>query len=322
MGQLRVFGAAVVLAALACGAAAQGTLPPLVKLVVGYPPGGSADSVARLLADKLRDDLGTTVIVENKPGAGGKIAADYVRQQPGDGSALLVANTHMMVMLPLTSKSTRYNPSTDFQPVSRLTVFYESVALPATSSSTTVTQWLDAARKTPSVGSFGVPAAGSVSHFLGYRLGIDYKVNLVPIPYKGAAPLVQDLLGGQVAAGIVPVLDVAPHVANGKVRVLAVNGPKRSPLLPNAPTLKELGIAGFDQLEWTALLAPPSTPKPVIERLNAALKKALTQADVKQRLEQLGMEAAPSSAEELGHAIASDLAQWGPTVKSSGFTVD
>lgn len=159
-------------------------------------------------------------------------------------------------------------------------------------------------------------------HFIGYRLGLDAKAELVPVPYKGAAPLVQDLLGGQVAAGIVPVLDVAPHHAAGKLKVLAVNGAKRAQLLPNVPTLKELGVAGFDSLEWTALLAPAGTSKPVVDRLNAALNKALGDRVLQQKLLQLGMEAAAGTPDELGQQIAGDLGRWGPVVKASGFTSD
>jgi tripartite-type tricarboxylate transporter receptor subunit TctC len=161
-----------------------------------------------------------------------------------------------------------------------------------------------------------------VSHFLGYRLGQGAKVDLLPVPYKGAAPLVNDLLGGQIAAGIVPVLDVAQQSAAGKLKVIAVNGPRRTALLPNVPTLKELGVAGFEDLEWTALLAPASTPTAVVQRINAAVNKALASADVKQRLAQFAMESAPGSPEDLAHTITSDVAGWSPAVKASGFTAD
>lgn len=321
MKKIRSIAGAALLASFAWGVAAQ-NLSPQIRIVVGYSAGGSSDTLARVLADKLRDDLGTNVIVDNRPGAGGQLAAEYVRQQPGDGSTLLFANSHMMVMLPLTTKSARYSPSSDFKPIARVTTFYEAIALPASSSATSVAQWLESARKDGKLASFGVPAAGSVSHFLGYRLGQGAKVDLIPVPYKGGAPLVNDLLGGQIAAGIVPVLDVAQYSAAGKLKVIAVNGPKRTPLLPNVPTLKELGIAGFEDLEWTALLAPASTPAAVVQRINLSVNKALASADVKQRLVQFAMEAAPGTPEDLAHAITSDLAAWSPTVKASGFTAD
>lgn len=308
-------------AALPFAAHAQTAKPPL-RLVVGYPAGGSSDALARMVADKLKDELGTAIIVDNRPGAGGQIAADFVRGAAPDGQTILVANSHMMVMLPLTTKSAKYNPVQDFRPVARLTSFYEGVSVPATVPAGSVAQWLELARKDSKAANFGVPAPGSVSHFLGYRLGQDAKVNLQAIPYKGAAPLVQDLLGGQVQAAILPILDVAPHHQAGKVKVLAVNGARRAQLLPGVPTLKELGIAGFDTLEWTALLAPAATPRATVDQLNAAVRKVLASPDLQERLLKLGMESNSSTPDELGQLIAADLAGWGPVVKASGFTAD
>lgn len=295
---------------------------PPIKLIVGYAPGGSADAVARMVAEKLKDFLGISVIVDNKPGAGGQLAADFVRMAPADGNTLLVANTHMMVMLPLTTRSAKYNPIADFSPVTRMTSFYEAVALSPNVPATTVPQWLDVVRRDASAGNFGVPAPGSIAHFLGYRLGQDNKVALQAIPYKGAAPLVQDLLGGQIRAGVLPILDVAQHQPTGKIKVLAVNGSKRAQLLPSVPTLQELGIHGFEQLEWTALLAPARTPKPLVDQLNAAVGKALALPELQDKLLKLGMESHPSTPDELERLITSDLASWGPVVKASGFTAD
>ena len=305
----------------AAPALAQGAKPP-VKLIVGYPAGGSADAVARMVAEKLKDELGTTVLVDNRPGAGGQIAADFVRAAPADGTTVLVANSHMMVMLPLTSKAVKYDSTKDFQPVGRMTSFYVAITVPAALPVTRVDQWVALAKSDARQASFGVPAAGSVAHFMGYKLGVDGKAALQPIPYKGAAPLVQDLLGGQVSAGILPILDVVPHAQSGKLRVLAVNGPKRAQLLPAVPTLKELGVNGFEALEWTALFMPPATPQPVVEQMNAALRKVLATPDIQERLLKLGMESNPSTPGELGALVASDLAVWSPVVKSSGFTVD
>ncbi|MGB3068807.1 MAG: tripartite tricarboxylate transporter substrate-binding protein [Ottowia sp.] len=307
---------------LTTAALAQDAVPQQVRLIVGYPPGGSADAVARMVAEGLKDELKTTVIVENKAGAGGQIAADFVRAAPGDGATVLVANSHMMVMLPLTSKAVRYNPVTDFKPVGRMTSFYEAIAVPSAVSATTVRQWTDMARSDGRYSNFGVPAAGSVSHFIGYKLGTDAKAPLQAVPYKGAAPLVQDLLGNQIAGGIQPILDVAQHAQAGKLRVLAVNGTRRAQLLPSVPTLKELGVAGFDSLEWTALFVPKTTPDAISSRLNEALNKVLDQKGVQEKLLKLGMEAHPSSPAELATLVGSDLATWGPVVKASGFSID
>lgn len=302
-------------------ASAQSAKQP-VRLVVGYAAGGSSDALARMVGDKLKDALGQAIIVDNKPGAGGQIAADYVRNAPADGKTLLVANSHMMVMLPLTTKAVKFDPLRDFKPVGRLTSFYEAITVTSTVSASSVGQWLDTAQKSPGESNFGVPAPGSVSHFMGYRLGQINKVTLQAIPYKGAAPLVQDLVGGQLRAGILPILDVVQYHGAGKVKVLAVNGTKRAQMLPSVPTLKELGISGFDELEWTAILAPAGTPDAQVEALNVALVKVLADPELKDRLIKLGMEAHPSSPGELRTLIASDLKTWEPVVKSSGFTAD
>jgi tripartite-type tricarboxylate transporter receptor subunit TctC len=291
-----------------------------LKLIVGYPAGGSADVQARTLADKLAAEIGTTVVVDNRTGAGGAIAADYVRTAPADGLTVLLANMHMMVMLPLTTKSVRYDPVKDFKPVGRIVSFYEGIAVPAELQARDVKQWLDIAAKDPKKANYGVPAPGSVAQFIGYRLGSDAKAGLVAAPYRGAAPLVQDLLGNQISAGIVPIADLVAHQQSGKLKVLAVNGAKRAALLPDVPTLKELGQPHFDNLEWTGLFVPAGTPRPIVDQLHAALGKALANKDVQERLLKLSSDPNPSTPEELSALIADDIKRWGPVVKASGFT--
>jgi tripartite-type tricarboxylate transporter receptor subunit TctC len=305
--------------AAAAGAQINTAHGPL-KLIVGYPAGGSADVQARTLADKLSAELGTTVVVDNRTGAGGAIAADYVRTAPADGLTVLLANMHMMVMLPLTTKSVRYDPIKDFKPVGRIVSFYEGIAVPAELQARDVKQWLDIAAKDPKKANYGVPAPGSVAQFIGYRLGSDAKAGLVAAPYRGAAPLVQDLLGNQISAGIVPIADLVAHQQSGKLRVLAVNGAKRAALLPDVPTLKELGQPHFDNLEWTGLFVPAGTPRPIVDQLHAALGKALANKDVQERLLKLSSDPNPSTPEELSALIADDIKRWGPVVKASGFT--
>ncbi|RZL93583.1 MAG: Twin-arginine translocation pathway signal [Variovorax sp.] len=307
--------------AFAAAAAAQiNTARGPVKLIVGYPAGGSADVQARTLADKLAADLGTTVVVDNRTGAGGAIAADYVRTAPPDGLTVLLANMHMMVMLPLTTKSVRYDPVKDFKTVGRIASFYEGIAVPTELPAKDVKQWLDIAAKDPQKATYGVPAPGSVSQFMGFRLGSDAKASLVAAPYRGSAPLVQDLLGNQIAAGILPIADLVAHQQAGKLKVLAVNGAKRAALLPDVPTLKELGQPHFDNLEWTGLFVPAGTPRPIVDQLHAALGKALANKDVQERLLKLSSDPNPSTPEELTALIADDLQRWGPVVKASGFT--
>lgn len=309
--------------AFACGASAQvptGKGP--LRLIVGYPAGGSADVQARALADKLSADLGMPVVVENRSGAGGQIAADYVRAAPADGLTVLMANMHMMVMLPLTSKSVHYDPVRDFQAVGRIATFYEGIAVPAALPVRNVREWLALAGNDKSKATYGVPAAGSVSQFMGFRLGSDAKIELTPVPYRGSSPLVQDLIGNQVAASITPIADLVQYQQAGKLKVLAVNGVKRTALLPDVPTLKELGQPHFDSLEWTGLFVPAATSRATITQLHSALNKALALPEVQQRLAKLSSDVSPSTPEELSALIADDLKRWGPVVKASGFTTE
>ncbi|HEY1091603.1 MAG TPA: Bug family tripartite tricarboxylate transporter substrate binding protein [Burkholderiaceae bacterium] len=310
----------IALAAAAAGAQSPAATGP-IKLIVGYPAGGSADAVARLLANKLKNELGTTVVVDNRPGAGGQIAAEFVKNAPADGTTILLANTHMMVTLPLTSKSVRYDPLKDFVPLGRVVSFTDAVAVASSVPATSLAQWIALARADAGQANYGVPAAGSIPQFIGYGLGLHHQVSLLPVPYKGAAPLAQDLVGGQVGAGIIPVSDLQQY-HNGKVRILAVNGARRHAGLPEVPTLKELGYPAFDSLEWVGLLAPAKTSRALVEQWQPILARVLALPEVKERLAKIGMDADPGSPEVLRKLIADDLASWGPLIKASGFKVD
>ena len=314
---LTLLTAAMVMAGFAHGQVPKDRGP--VRLVVGFPAGGSADVLARAMADKLREELGTTVVVDNRTGAGGQIAAEYVRTQPGDGLTILLGTSHMMVMAPLTSKSVRYQAARDFKAVARISSFYEGVAVPIGAPATSVTQWLESARKDPRYANYGVPAPGSAPHFIGYQLGVLSKTPLVAVPYRGAAPATQDLVGGQLAAGVLPVADLVQY--NGtRIRILAVNGTRRFPSLPDVPTLKELGYPQFDDLEWSGFFVPASTPRAVVLQLQAATAKVAASAEVRDALMKLGTNTDYAPAEVLEQRIADDIASWGPVIKASGFT--
>ncbi|MES2191799.1 MAG: tripartite tricarboxylate transporter substrate-binding protein [Pseudomonadota bacterium] len=323
--QLRqFFSLALIPALLAVAGITQAQVPTgrgAVKLVVGFPAGGSADVLARIMADKLKDELGVPVVVDNRAGAGGQIAADYVKSQPGDGLTVLLGTSHMMVMAPLTVKSIRYQAARDFKPVARIASFYESIAVPIASPANNIAQWLDSARKDTQFASYGVPAPGSLPQFIGYQLGAVTKTTLLSVPYRGTAPLAQDLVGGQLAAGVLPIADMVQY--NGtRVKILAVNGKRRSDQLPNVPTLKELGYPQFDDLEWTGFFVPANTPQAIVSQLQAATAKVIGIKEVREALLKMGTEADYAPAEVLEKRIADDVAMWGPVVKASGFSAD
>lgn len=324
MQNRRFLSLALLPVALTLAGLAQAQVPKdrgAVKLVVGFPAGGSADVLARIMADKLKEELGVPVVVDNRAGAGGQIAADYVKSQPGDGLTILLGTSHMMVMAPLTVKSIRYQAARDFKPVARIASFYESIAVPISAPGNTVAQWLEAARKDQKYASYGVPAPGSLPQFIGYQLGAVSKTALLAVPYKGTAPLAQDLVGGQLAAGVLPIADMVQY--NGtRVKILAVNGTRRADQLPNVPTLKELGFPQFDDLEWTGFFVPASTSRATVQQLQAATAKVVALKEVREALQKMGTEADYAPAEVLEKRIADDVAMWGPVVKASGFSSD
>jgi tripartite-type tricarboxylate transporter receptor subunit TctC len=227
----------------------------------------------------------------------------------------------MMVMAPLTVKSIRYQAARDFKPVARIASFYESIAVPVNSPGNTLAQWLEAARKDQKYASYGVPAPGSLPQFIGYQLGAASRTSLLAVPYRGTAPLAQDLVGGQLAAGVLPIADLVQY--NGtRVKILAVNGVRRAEQLPGVPTLRELGFLQFDDLEWTGFFVPAATPRAIVLQLQAATAKVIAIREVRDALQKMGTEADYAPAEVLQKRIADDLAMWGPVVKASGFSAD
>lgn len=317
----RLLQLAALLPALALPGLALAQVPkdkgPL-KLVVGFPPGGSADVAARQLAERLKDELGIPVIVENKVGAGGQIAAEYVKTQPADGLTVMLGTHHMMVILPMVVASAKYDPIKDFKSVGRLATFREALAVPISSPANNVAQWLELSKTDTKAASYGVPAPGSLPQFMGYLIGQSANVKVLPVPYRGAAPVMQDLLGGTLGAGVIPVADLIQY--NGsKVKILAVNGDKRSPLLPQVPTFKELGVSQFDDLEWAGLFVPASTSAATAQQLEAAIQKVSTAQGLRDSFTGIGMEVDFLPGSVMGARIQSEAAKWAPVVKSSGF---
>ena len=290
-----------------------------LRLVVGFPAGGSADNAARQLADRLKDELGMPVVVENRAGAGGQIAAEYVKAQPGDGLTMMLGTHHMMVILPMVAPSAKYDAQKDFKAVARLATFRESVAVPSSSPANSVAQWLELARTDIKAANYGVPAPGSLPQFVGYLLGQSAGVKPVPVPYRGSAPVVQDLLAGQLGAAVIPVADLIQYQGN-RVKILAINGAQRSPLLPQVPTLHELGFTQFDELEWVGLFVPASTSAATVQQLESAVQKASNAPALRDGFGAIGMEVDFQAGSAVGARIQSETTKWAPVVKSSGFS--
>jgi tripartite-type tricarboxylate transporter receptor subunit TctC len=308
-------------AAMALVASAALAQPAPVRIVVGFPPGGSSDVTARVIAEKMQVTLGTQVIVENKPGAGGRIAAQGVKDAAPDGNTLMLAPFAVMVVQPAVFRSIKYDTTADFTPVGNVVTFPLALAVGPATPATSMKELIDWIRANPSQANYGSPGAGSMPHFMGEMLGAKAGVKLTHVPFQGGAPLTTNLLGGQIPIGFDTPAEFAEHHRSGKLRILALSGGTRNARFPGVPTLREAGI-DIDALAWFGLFAPAGTPKATVDKLNAALQAALKQPDVVEKLDKLGLVTAPASADEMVKRLASDKAAWGPVIKASGLQLD
>jgi tripartite-type tricarboxylate transporter receptor subunit TctC len=302
-------------------AQAQTTTDKTVKLIVGFPPGGSVDTVARLLAEQLRGTYSPTVIVENRAGAGGRIGAQAVKTGDADGTLILITPASILTIYPHVYKKLGYDSLADFTPVSSVATvtFALSVSSAVPASVKTLADYIAWAKANPKEANYGSPAAGATPHFVGVMLGRAGGVPLNHIPFKGGAPLVSDLLGGQVQSGVNVLPEVLQHHLSGKLRILAVSGTKRSKFLPSVPTMAESGFKDVAADEYFGVFVPAKTPPDVVSKLNAAIRAALKTKPVMDGLEKASFELGGESQAEFGKVIKSELGRWGPVVKASGF---
>lgn len=292
----------------------EGTL----RLMVPYAPGGSSDRAARLVADKLAPQLGVNVIVENKPGAGGRLAAQALKNMRADDNVLLLANPAIMVVAPLVYKDVGYDPDKDFQAVSTVTKYEFGVAV---GSAVPVRElghlfaWL---RSNPEKANFGVPATGSLPHFFGLMVSEQAKVSGQIVGYKGSAPLINDLLGGQIPVAFDTLDTLLPHNDGGKLRILATSGDKRSLFSPHIPTFTEAGLK-LSADGWNAFFAPASMPAARVALLSKAIAVAMQDAATQKRFTDSKLEPVSTSAEQTSAMIKAFRAQWAPVVQKSGY---
>jgi len=292
-----------------------------MRILVGFPPGGATDVVARLMADKLKDLLGTTLIVDNKPGAGGMLATQQLKAAAPNGQTVMLTIDHSHVVIPLTFKDPGYDPARDFTALAGVASYFNSLAVTSTigvSSLRELGAWFKA---NPSKANIGVPAAGSVPQFAAMILGKSLGVDVVVVPYKGGAPLTQDLLGGQVAAGISSLTEQIDHHRAGRMKVLAVSGTTRPKTAPDIPTFQELGLRGIDKNPWLAFFGPRDLPAEFVDRFSKAVAAVLQMPDVRDRLAALGNETTFASPAETREWVSSATQHWGPVIKDSGYVL-
>ena len=292
-----------------------------IRVLVGFPPGGSTDIVARIMSDKMRELLGRPVIVENRPGNGGQVAAIQLKNAAPDGTTLMLTIDHTHVTIPLTFKEPGYDPLKDFTPVAGVAQYYNAMAA---SSKTGITSLKDIAtwmKSNPSQHNFGIPAAGSIPQFAGLLVGKALNVRMEPIPYKGGAPLVQDLIGGQVPIGFGSLTELIEHHRAGRLRVLAVSGTQRARAAPEIPTFQELGLKGIDKNPWLAFFGPAGLPAEFVAKFNSAVRLTMDTPEVRERFVTLGVEAAPTQPEGLRTWVEDALKHWGPVIRDSGYVL-
>lgn len=308
------------LAGLTLGGSALAQQPKTLRILVGFPAGGGTDAIARILGDKLKDELGVTVIVENKPGAGGQLAAQALKAAPPDGSTLFISHDHTITILPMVSKNPGFDSSRDFVPVAGFASFVNSFALSPGTPAKSLNDYVAWVRgQGQGKGVVGVPAPASTPEFLVKVLAQRFKLDLVAAPYRGSAPMIGDMLGNQIAAGIGSVPDFIENHKSGRIRVVAVLGPKRQPALPEVPTLAELGLAGFEDVPFYGFFAPAGTPKAAIETFSAALAKVVAMPDVRDRLTALGLEVDFMSSAQLAARERAYAKAWAEIIRASGF---
>ncbi|RZL65075.1 MAG: hypothetical protein EOP81_05935 [Variovorax sp.] len=299
----------------------QGQSNP-VKLVVGYPPGGITDTIGRLMADKLKDELKRPVIVENRPGAGGRVGAASFRRLAPDGEWLMLGTDSLMVHAPLVFRSLPFDVQQDFTPVSQVAEFpyaWATGTVPRVADFAQYVAWIKA---NPSKAAFGHPAPGSAPHFFGLMLGEKIGVPMTPVPYQGGAPMLAAVAGGQVSAGMNAVAsDMLEMHRSGRTRIVAVTGDKRVAQLPDVPSIVELGYPSVPR-GWAALYLPAKAPRVVGEQYAAAVTAVLARPEVQERLARFGLDARGSTPAALSALMKADAAAWTPIIEASGFKLD
>jgi tripartite-type tricarboxylate transporter receptor subunit TctC len=309
---------AVLALALSCGFAAAQTTKP-IKLMVGFPPGGGTDAVARILAEKLKDELGTTVVVENKPGAGGQLAAQALKAAPADGTVLFLSHDHTISILPLVVKNPGYEPAKDFAPVAGFATFVNAYAVSGGTPAKTFSEYVAWVKTQGGKGAVGIPAPASTPEFLVKVVGDKFKLDLVSAPYRGSAPMMADMLGNQIAAGVGSVPDFIENHKAGKVRIVAVLGAKRQAALPDVPTFGELGLSGLDDMPYYGIFAPAGTPQATINHFGVALSKVLAMPDVHDQLTKMGLTVGYMNSHQLEQRERAYTQVWTKLIKNSGF---
>ena len=311
--------------------ATLGTLPAFaqapfpskpITMVVGFAPGGGTDTAARIIAKKLTENTGQNIIVENKSGAGGNIAANHVSKAAPDGYTIILTAPGSVAVAPHQNSNLPYDPRTDLTPITMAVVFPNVLVVHPSVPAKNVAEYIKLSITKPGSLSYGSSGIGNAGHLAGELFKIVTKADLTHVPYKGGGPAMADLLGGQVPSVFASAPSAVPQIKAGKIRALATTGATRSSFLPEVPTVAEAGFPGFEATNWYAYMAPGKTPRAIVELLNRELVKVLNTPEVRNQLLAQGMEPLPMTVDQLGKYIEREYATWGRVVKEAGIQAE
>lgn len=325
MAKFRVAKVALVAAAAVAGAVLGPAPAPAqdnpLRIILGFPPGAGSDTLTRLLSDRMRVSLARPVVVENKPGGGGILANELVKNARPDGNTLLLTPFATMVAYPHSYSKLSYDPFKDYAPVAHVASFQLALGVGATVPAKTVAEYVALAKKGGDNANYASASAGSLPHFFGVMFARAADLRLTHVPYRGTAPVLQALVGGEIPAAMLVLADIGALAQAGKARVLAVSGAKRDPGFPDVPTFKESGY-DIEGMAWYAVFAPAGTPADIVQRLAQATIAAVKAPDIKARIENMGLEPTGLGPAQLAAILTADNERWGPVIRASGFKAD
>lgn len=289
-----------------------------IRLIVGFVPGGGSDFIARLVAQKITEPLGRAVIVENRPGAGGAIATEYVAKQPADGYTLLLNSAGPNGIIPAMSAKTAYDPLKDFDAITQVVSMPFLIAVHPSLPAKNIKELIALARARPGQLNYGSAGHGSTNHLVNVQLGLAANIQMIHVPYKGVAAAMTDVIAGHIQIMSGDLVTILPQAKNGKVRAIAVTSSKRSTLALLIPTVAESGVPGYDTTGWFGMVTPANTPRMIIERLNSEITKGITAADARERLGAMGGDVVASSTTDFAAFMRVDHAKWAKVVAAAG----
>jgi len=290
-----------------------------VRLLVGFPPGGGTDAIARVLADKLKDELTASVVVDNRAGAGGQIAAQELKRAVPDGNTLFLSHDHTISILPLVLRNAGFEPARDFVPVAGIATFVNAFAVSGGTAARSFNDYVAWVKAQGGKSTVGIPAPASVPQFLVQVIGATWKLDLAAAPYRGSAPMMGDMIGNQIPAGVGSVPDFIENHKAGRLRVVAVLGGQRQSALPEVPTFSELGLRGFEDVPYYGLFAPAGTPRATVEATAAAVARVIALPEVRERLTAMGLTVQFMSPAQLAQRERAYAGTWAEIIRKSGF---